>query len=58
MPWKNTAWGVVAAMNTYGQHVSIVRGMSRPERNMLNMVTGEFEKSDADTLEILARVGV
>ena len=55
-PWRNTAYGVVAAVNTYEHHFSVVRNASRPERNMLNMVTGQTEKSDADTLAALARV--
>lgn len=55
-PWRNTAYGVVAAMNTYDQHYAIKRGMSRPERNMLNMVTGAVDKSDADVLRTLALV--
>lgn len=55
-PWAGTAYGVVAAMNTYGQHVAHVRGMSRPERNMLNMVTGEYDKTDNETLRVLRAV--
>lgn len=55
-PWRGTAYGVVAALNTYDQHFSIVRGASRPERNMLNMVTGAHDVSDRETLDLLAKV--
>lgn len=55
-PWRNTVYGVVAAMNTYEHHFLPVRGVSRPERNMLNMVTGSVDKSDADTLAVLQTV--
>jgi phage/plasmid-like protein (TIGR03299 family) len=55
-PWKGTAYGVVAAMNTYDQHLANVRNISRPERNALNMVKGEFEKNDAHTIATLNKV--
>lgn len=54
--WRNTAWGVVAAMNTYEHHFATVRNAGRAERNMLNMVTGATEKADADVLATLALV--
>ncbi|MFH8405473.1 DUF932 domain-containing protein [Streptomyces sp. NPDC018019] len=49
-PWRGTAFGAWQAMNTYQHHGSIVRGMERPERNMLRAVTGETETADADTV--------
>lgn len=52
-PWAGTAWGVVAAVNTWNQHYQGVRNVSRPERNMLNMVNGTHEVEDADTLALL-----
>jgi phage/plasmid-like protein (TIGR03299 family) len=55
-PWKNTAWGVVQAMNTGEHHVFNVRGMERAERNMLKAVTGGFDKLDAETRNVLAEV--
>lgn len=55
-PWRGTAWGVVAAVNTHAHHVQHVRGMSRPERNMLRTVTGDFAALDARTLDTLATV--
>lgn len=55
-PWRNTQFGVVQAVNTYEHHFATVRNAHRPERNMLNMVTGQVDKSDLDTLAILALV--
>jgi phage/plasmid-like protein (TIGR03299 family) len=55
-PWAGTAYGVVAAVNTWNQHFQSVRNMSRPERNMLNMVQGVHEVEDAATLNLLAEV--
>jgi phage/plasmid-like protein (TIGR03299 family) len=49
--WRGTAYGAWAALNTYGHHGQNVRGMSRPERNMLNAVTGKTEMADAEALE-------
>lgn len=50
-PWRNTAFGVTQAYNTYAHHESNVRGMSRPERNMLKAIDGTTEKADAEVLE-------
>lgn len=55
-PWKGTAFGVLQATNTWGQHVQTVRGSSRAQRNMLNAITGASGKADADTLKILEAV--
>lgn len=55
-PWKGTAWGVVQAVNTYTHHEGIVRGVSRPERNMSNAVTGKADKTDQDTVRMLDKV--
>lgn len=55
-PWRNTKYGVVAAVNTYEHHFATVRNAHRAERNMLNVVTGQVDKSDLDTLAVLARV--
>lgn len=48
-PWAGTALGVMHAVNTFEHHESTVRGASRPERNMLRMVTGDFTKLDQTT---------
>lgn len=55
-PWRNTAYGVVAAANTYVHHVQPVRGASRATRNIERMVTGGIDAFDAHTLEVLAGV--
>lgn len=52
-PWRNTAFGAFQALNTYNHHSANVRGMSRPERNMLNAVNGQTETDDAEALELI-----
>ena len=52
-PWRNTAFGVVQATNTFAHHIQTVRGANRAERNMLNSITGATEKADAETLRVL-----
>lgn len=54
--WKNTKLGVVQAVNTWGTHEQIVRGMSRTERNRANAITGATAKQDDEALVILNRV--
>lgn len=58
-PWKNTAWGVLQAVNTATHHEFDVRlgeDGTRAERNMLRAVTGETEKTDLATMNLLAGV--
>jgi phage/plasmid-like protein (TIGR03299 family) len=55
-PWRNTAWGVVQAVNTYTHHVGIVRGACRPERNMVRAVTGGVDSLDQGTMSTLGMV--
>jgi phage/plasmid-like protein (TIGR03299 family) len=55
-PWRGTAFGVVQAVNTYAHHYGVVRGASRPERNMSRAVTGDVDTLDASTLATLTRV--
>lgn len=55
-PWRNTAYGVVQAVNTYVQHEQTVRGAQRAERNMLRAVTGEIDDLDHATLATLQAV--
>lgn len=52
-PWAGTAWGVMAAVNTWEHHEKTVRGSERAERNMLRTVTGDFGKTDREVLEHL-----
>jgi phage/plasmid-like protein (TIGR03299 family) len=55
-PWRNTAWGVAQAFNTYDQHLSIVRGAHRAERNFDNVLTGKVAKGDQGVLSALSSV--
>lgn len=55
-PWAGTANGVIAAVNTYEHHENAVRGVPRPERNMLRTVTGDFARLDRTTMTVLETV--
>lgn len=55
-PWKNTAYGVVQAMNTHAHWIQTVRGSERDERNMALSVSGGWDKLDSGTLETLGKV--
>jgi phage/plasmid-like protein (TIGR03299 family) len=55
-PWHGTAYGVLAAANTYAHHLSPVRGASRVERNAERLITGKIHQLDAHTLTVLAQV--
>jgi phage/plasmid-like protein (TIGR03299 family) len=48
-PWVGTAHGVLAAVNTYEHHETVVRRGTRPDRNMLRTITGEFGALDRKT---------
>lgn len=55
-PWQGTAYGVLAAFNTYQHHYGTVRGTSRVQRNMSNMIGGEVANNDAAVLAAVERV--
>ena len=55
-PWSGTAWGVVQAVNTYRQHMSIVRGMSREERTITRAVQNTIGAADTEALRLLGTV--
>lgn len=55
-PWRNSKYGVVAAVNTYTHHLQTVKGASRADRNASRVVTGGVDKLDNSTLELLAKV--
>lgn len=55
-PWKNSAYGVVAAVNTAVHHEFTVKGMERLERNQIRTLSGGWEKIDQDALALLAKV--
>ncbi|AXG14488.1 DUF932 domain-containing protein [Intrasporangium calvum] len=57
--WRGTAYGVIAAINTYQHHYAAGRPKtphSRAERNALRASTGGFDKIDDKTLQVLASV--
>lgn len=55
-PWTGTAYGVLQAVNTWAHHESTVRGSTRPERNMLRTVTGDWDRHDREAYVTLQRV--
>lgn len=55
-PWAGTAWGVLQAVNTYNQHLAIVRGGERADRTMENAIKGKTGEADRDALEQLKLV--
>jgi phage/plasmid-like protein (TIGR03299 family) len=55
-PWTNTAFGVVQSVDTWLQHESTVRGATRPERNMMNVINGTTVKTDREALATLRLV--
>jgi phage/plasmid-like protein (TIGR03299 family) len=55
-PWRGTAYGVLAAANTYAHHLGPVRGATRIERNAERLITGKIHQLDAHTLQVLAQV--
>jgi phage/plasmid-like protein (TIGR03299 family) len=56
-PWTGTAYGVLAAFNTWNHHYASVRGqVPRGMRNMENMVNGNFGKADAAVMSNLSLV--
>lgn len=54
--WMGTAFGVVQAVDTYFQHEATVRNVTRPERNMLNVISGKTSQEDRDALTTLRKV--
>lgn len=57
-PWRNTAFGVVQAVNTFEHHGTLpnLPGADRGERNMLRAVNGTTGKVDRNTLDLLNAV--
>jgi phage/plasmid-like protein (TIGR03299 family) len=55
-PWRGSAYGVLAAVNTAVAHEFTVKGTDRASRNALRTVTGEWDTIDAGTLRLLAKV--
>ncbi|QIG42062.1 DUF932 domain-containing protein [Nocardioides anomalus] len=55
-PWSGTAHGALQAVNTYEHHENPVRGTSRPERNMLRTIAGDFGRVDQEAWSTLQAV--
>jgi phage/plasmid-like protein (TIGR03299 family) len=55
-PWKNTAFGVIQAVNTYEQHVKSFKGAHRAERNASRVISGDLAKSDREAYSQLQLV--
>lgn len=57
-PWKNNAWGVLAAFNTADHHLFSQKGdaAKRTERNELRALNGDREQFDSKILRMLAAV--
>lgn len=54
-PWRNNAYGVLAAANTAAHHVFGAE-KDRVERNQLKAITGEWDRFDSNILGLLAAV--
>lgn len=55
-PWRNTAYGVWAMVNTYGHHYKTVQNVTRAERNIGRMIEGDQAKEDREAMQILADI--
>lgn len=55
-PWKNTAYGVLAMVNTHAHHIQTVKNVSRAERNAENAITGLRAKEDREAMDLLASI--
>jgi len=54
--FAGTKWGAFQAVNTYQGHYAPIRGATREERNLLNLVSGKAGDNDRETLEMLDKV--
>lgn len=55
-PWAGTAYGVLAAVNTWTHHELGIRGADRATRNTERVIAGKVDQLDRDTLAVLATV--
>ncbi len=55
-PWQGTAYGVLAAVNTWTHHEMPIRGADRATRNMERVIAGKVDELDRSTLAVLATV--
>lgn len=56
VPWKGTAFGAMQALNTWRQHIATVKGATRDERNMTNVMLGTSDKADHSDLALIRSV--
>lgn len=54
-PWKNSAWGTLAAFNTAKHHI-FGADKTRIQRNEMDTITGKFAEFDANILRLLETV--
>jgi len=56
-PWSGTAYGVIAAVNTFEHHVATGSAeRSRAERNAHRAISGRFDAIDLQTMQTLQKV--
>lgn len=55
-PWAGTAFGVLAAFNTYEHHYAGTKGRSKVQRNRDAALTGSIADKDAEVLKTLMAV--
>jgi phage/plasmid-like protein (TIGR03299 family) len=57
-PWRNSAWGVLAAFNTADHHLFSQKGnvAKRAERNEVRFLSGDREQFDRNVLRLLETV--
>jgi phage/plasmid-like protein (TIGR03299 family) len=55
-PWKGTAYGVLAMVNTHAHHIQTVKNVTRAERNAANAIDGTRAKEDRKAMDVLAGV--
>lgn len=54
-PWTGTAYGALAAVNTYAHHYQSIRGSDRHTRNTERVISGKVDNLDTATLHLLTR---
>lgn len=55
-PWANSAYGVIAAVNTWANQIQTVKGGERGVRNVDRFIKGDFAKADQLAIRTLAAV--
>lgn len=55
-PWKNTEYGVLAAVNTWEHHLKSTSGATKGDRNVARLVSGGVDKLDISTMQLLSTI--